>query len=93
MLELFSYDFMLRAFAAGIVTAIVAPSIGIFLVMRRYSFMADTLAHVSLAGVGLAALLGLQPIATAMILATAGFWANPRLHCCSPEDLRSRPCC
>jgi zinc transport system permease protein len=80
MLEIFSYDFMLRAFAAGIVTAIVAPSIGIFLVMRRYSFMADTLAHVSLAGVGLAALLGLQPIATAMLLAIGAAAAAERMR-------------
>jgi zinc transport system permease protein len=68
MLEIFTYDFMLRAFAAGIVTALVAPSIGIFLVMRRYSFMADTLSHVSLAGVSLAALTGFQPIVMALIL-------------------------
>lgn len=69
MLEIFAYDFMLRAFAAGIITALVAPTIGIFLVMRRYSFMADTLAHVSLAGVGVAALTGWNAILTATVLA------------------------
>lgn len=68
MLEIFGYDFMIRAFQAGLITAVVAPSIGMFLVMRRYSFMADTLAHVSLAGVAVAALTGTQPIFTAMAL-------------------------
>lgn len=71
MLEIFAYDFMIRAFAAGLITAVVAPTIGMFLVMRRYSFMADTLAHVSLAGVSIAALTGTQPIFTAMALSVA----------------------
>lgn len=67
MLTIFQYDFMLRAFVAGIMTAVIAPSIGIFLVTRRYTFMADTLAHVSLAGVAIGYLTSLQPMATAMV--------------------------
>jgi zinc transport system permease protein len=68
MLEILQFDFMQRAFVAGLLMAIIAPTIGMFLVMRRYSFMADTLAHVSLAGVALAVLLGLHPILTALVL-------------------------
>ncbi len=67
LLTIFHYDFMIRAFTAGIITAVIAPMIGVFLVTRRYSFMADTLAHVSLAGVAVGYLTGLQPIITAMI--------------------------
>lgn len=66
MLAILSYDFMIRAFAAGIAVGILAPSIGLFLVARRYSFMADTLAHVSLAGVAAGYLTGLDPILTAI---------------------------
>jgi len=66
LLEPFAYDFMLRAFAAGILTAIIAPMIGIFLVTRRYSFMADTLAHVSLAGIAVGTLTGIHPIFAAL---------------------------
>jgi zinc transport system permease protein len=51
MLEIFQYGFMVRAFAAGTMIGIIAPLIGTFLVIRRYSRLADTLAHVSLAGV------------------------------------------
>lgn len=59
---------MVRAFAAGLAIAIIAPLVGIFLVTRRYSFMADTLAHVSLAGVAAAFLLGIQPVIAALVL-------------------------
>ncbi len=46
--------------------AFVAPLIGIFLVLRRYSLIADTLAHVSLAGIAIGLLFGLNPILTAL---------------------------
>ena len=46
MPEIFQYDFMIRAFLAGILIALIAPTIGTFLVVRRYSLMSDTLAHV-----------------------------------------------
>ena len=51
MIEIFQYDFMIRAFEAGIAIGIAAPLIGMFLVVRRYSLLSDTLAHISLAGV------------------------------------------
>ncbi|HIE56582.1 MAG TPA: metal ABC transporter permease, partial [Chromatiaceae bacterium] len=51
MLEIFQHDFMIRAFAAGTITGIIAPLIGTFLVVRRLSLMAETLAHVSLLGI------------------------------------------
>ena len=71
MLEIFQHDFMIRAFAAGIVTAVMAPTIGIFLVTRRYSFLADTLAHVSLAGVAVGYLTNINPVLTALIASVA----------------------
>lgn len=75
MFEIFQFDFMIRAFAAGLAIAVVAPLIGMFLVVRRYSLMADTLAHVSLAGVAIGLLLGLNPVITAIaasIIASLG---------------------
>ncbi len=68
MLEIFQYDFMIRAFEAGIAIGIVAPLIGMFLVVRRYSLMADTLAHVSFAGVAIGLLLKINPIFSAIAL-------------------------
>lgn len=75
MLEIFQYDFMIRAFTAGIAIGIIAPLIGMFLVVRRYSLMADTLAHVSLAGVAIGLLANINPIITAIaasIIASVG---------------------
>ena len=70
MLSLFQYSFVVRGLEAGLIISIVAPLIGIFLILRRYSLIADTLAHVSLAGVAAGLLLGMNPIVTA-IAATA----------------------
>ena len=66
-MEIFQYDFMIRAFIAGIAVAIIAPLIGIFLVVRRYSLMSDTLAHISLAGLAIGFLLEIYPIGVAVI--------------------------
>jgi zinc transport system permease protein len=67
MLEnIFQYSFIIRSLEAGAIVAIVAPLIGIFLVLRRYALIADTLAHVSLAGVALGLLFGVNPVLTAL---------------------------
>jgi len=67
-LDILQYGFVLRGFEAGLVVAVIAPIIGIFLVLRRYALIADTLAHVSLAGLALGALLGVNPIAMALVV-------------------------
>src|SRR3989338_2739937 len=66
MFDIFQYSFMIRGFEAGIIVALIAPLIGTFLVLRRYSLIADTLAHVSLAGIAPGLLTGLNPILTAL---------------------------
>jgi zinc transport system permease protein len=65
-MNLLDYDFVLRGLTAGTIVAIIAPLIGIFLVLRRYSLIADTLAHVSLGGIAIGLLLGINPILTAL---------------------------
>src|SRR3989339_820662 len=66
MFELFQYSFIVRGLEAGILIGLIAPLIGIFLVLRRYSLIADTLAHVSLAGVAIGLLLKINPLWTAL---------------------------
>lgn len=58
---------MVRALIAGLIIGIIAPVIGTFLVVRRYSVMADTLAHVSLVGVAIGILSGFNPVITATL--------------------------
>jgi zinc transport system permease protein len=69
MLDILSYSFMQRAFVAGITIGLVAPLIGTFLVAKRYSLIADSLAHVSLAGVAIGLILGINPILGALVVA------------------------
>lgn len=80
MLDLFQYSFIVRGFEAGIIVALIAPLIGIFLVLRRYSLIADTLAHVSLAGVAIGLLLGVNPLVTAIGTAVISSVAIERLR-------------
>ena len=67
MLEIFQYGFAVRGLGAGVIIGLIAPLIGIFLVLRRYSLIADTLAHVSLAGIAVGFLLKINPIVTATL--------------------------
>lgn len=80
MLEIFSYNFMVRAFAAGVAIGVIAPLIGTFLVAKRYSLIADSLAHVSLAGVGLGLLIGINPVLGALGVAVAAAFMIERLR-------------
>jgi zinc transport system permease protein len=79
-LELLEYGFMQRAFAAGVAVAIICPAIGVFLLPRRLSLIADTLAHVALAGVAVGLLLGVSPILGALAVALAGAVGIERLR-------------
>jgi zinc transport system permease protein len=63
---------MVRAIIAGILVAITLPVMGSFLVARRYSLIADSLAHVSLAGIGAGLLFGFAPTLAAIPLTAAG---------------------
>jgi zinc transport system permease protein len=66
MFEIFQYSFIIRGIEAGVIVALIAPLIGIFLVLRRYSLIADTLSHISFAGISLGLLLHINPILTAL---------------------------
>jgi zinc transport system permease protein len=64
---------MQRAFAVGLIIGLVSPMLGIFVVLKRYSMLADTLAHISLLGVASGIIMGISPtlstIVTVLILA------------------------
>jgi zinc transport system permease protein len=78
--EFLEYGFMHRAFVVGAVTAVICPTIGAFLVPRRLSLIADTLAHVALAGVALGLLVGVSPLVGALAVTLGGAVALERLR-------------
>lgn len=80
MINLFQYGFILRALEVGAIIGAIAPLIGIFLVLRRYSLIADTLSHVSLAGVAIGLLTGINPLFTAIGTAVVSSVAIERLR-------------
>lgn len=62
--DLFQQDFMLRALIAGIMLGVLAPLLGTFVVVRRLSFIADTLGHFSLVGISVSLFLSSIGIVT-----------------------------
>lgn len=79
-MEMFHIGFMQRAFVVGGCIALVAPLIGLFLLLRRQSLFADTLSHVSVAGVAVGALLGWHPSIGATVVAVCGAVFMERLR-------------
>lgn len=65
---MFSYEFMQRSFIMGILIALIAPTIGYFLVLRRQSVIGDTLSHVALSGAAIGMISNIYPVYTAIVL-------------------------
>ncbi len=62
LMYMLQYDFMVHAFEAGTIVAIVAGVVGYFVVIRRSSFAAHALSHVGFTGAAGSVLLGLSPL-------------------------------
>jgi len=79
-LELITAEFFLRALAGGVLIAVTAPLIGLFLVLRRLAMIGDTLSHVSIAGVALGFLLGVYPVAIGLLFAAIAAFGIEKLR-------------
>jgi zinc transport system permease protein len=71
-MSILDFDFMRYAFAAGAVVGLLAPAVGFFLVQRRMSLIGDGIGHVAFAGVAAGYLLGISPVATALVASVGG---------------------
>ncbi|MEK3757132.1 MULTISPECIES: metal ABC transporter permease [unclassified Paenibacillus] len=71
-MDMLGYEFMQRAFWAGGLIGLIGPLLGVYLMLRRQVLMADTLSHVSLAGVALGSVLGWNPALSGFVVAVAG---------------------
>jgi len=74
MLEIFEYEFMQRAFIAGMLIAVLASISGTFIVLKRYSMLSETLAHSALVGVAVGLVAGFNPLWMAVAVAIASAW-------------------
>jgi zinc transport system permease protein len=78
--EIFHYEFLQHAFLAGIMIGLLAPLLGVFVVVRRLSLIADALSHVTLAGIAASLLLeksfalfsGFNPVYLGMVFSVGG---------------------
>jgi zinc transport system permease protein len=74
------YEFLQNAFITGIMIGLLAPLLGVFIVVRRLSLIADALSHVTLAGIAASLLLekyvaafsGLNPLYLGMAFSVGG---------------------
>jgi zinc transport system permease protein len=71
-MDLFGYDFILRALIGALIIGLAAPALGIYLVQRRLSLIGDGIGHVALTGVGVGLLLNRSPVVTAVIVSVIG---------------------
>jgi zinc transport system permease protein len=63
---------MQYAFISGIIIGLLCPLIGVFLVLRNLSLVADGIAHLSFGGLALGIILGLNPSITLLISSIVG---------------------
>lgn len=77
-----SYDFMLNALLAAVLSGVACGIVGTYVVSRRMVFLSGGITHASFGGIGIAYYLGLNPIGGAMffaILAALGIeWAGAK---------------
>ena len=72
MPAILQFEFMVRALVGGAIVGALGPVLGMFLVLRRFSLIADTLSHVALMGVAIGLATGLYPSFVALGAASAG---------------------
>jgi zinc transport system permease protein len=77
-MELLTYTFVQYAFLGGIGMALLAGVLGPFVVQSRQAIASDMFAHVALAGIGGALLLGMSPwwgaLPTLILVSTLLWW-------------------
>lgn len=74
------YEFLQNAFLTGVLIGFLAPLLGVFIVVRRMSLIADALSHVTLAGIAASLLIekkvammsGLNPLYLGMVFSVGG---------------------
>lgn len=72
MIEILALPFFQRALLAAVLSGLLAPSVGTYIVQKRLSLLGDGLGHVAIMGVGFAMMTGWAPLPVAVITTIAG---------------------
>ncbi|MEK4486488.1 metal ABC transporter permease [Psychrobacillus sp. FSL H8-0484] len=86
--SIFQYQFLQNAFASGLIIGVIVPLLGVFIVVRRLSLIADALSHVTLAGIAgslylsqsIGALAVLNPLYLGIVASVTGSLFIERLR-------------
>lgn len=76
----FSFEFMQRALAAGVLAALTTSVVGTWVILRGLAFMGDALAHGVLPGIAIAVLLDVNPVVGAAVAAVVMVGAISLVH-------------
>ncbi|MCH5300384.1 MAG: metal ABC transporter permease [Ruminococcus sp.] len=75
IVEMFSYNFIIRAFVVGVLVSLCAALLGVTLVLKRYSMIGDGLSHVGFGALAVAAALNVAPLEVAVpVIIIAAFF-------------------
>jgi zinc transport system permease protein len=77
--EMFSYTFLVRAFAVGLLVSMCASLLGVSLVLKRYSMIGDGLSHVGFGSLAVATAANLAPLAVSIPIVVAAAFLLLRL--------------
>lgn len=71
---MFTYEFMQRAFIAGVMAGLLCSFVSLFVVMQRLAFAGVGISHSALGGVAIGVLAGVNPVISAGLFCTAIAW-------------------
>lgn len=66
LVDRYSLGFMREAAVVALVVGIVAPAVGVWVALRRLTYLSDAMSHGTLGGVAVAVLLGVDVVSGAL---------------------------
>ncbi|MCL1928276.1 MAG: metal ABC transporter permease [Treponema sp.] len=82
IMDMLSYNFIIRALIVGFFVSLCASLLGVSLVLKRYSMIGDGLSHVGFAALAIASALNMTPltVSIAIVVASAFFLLHLSEH-------------
>ena len=84
-MEIFQYDFMVRALIAASVVGLICPLMGMFIVLRKLSLIGDSLSHIALSGIAASTIFNGNPIIGSLVASSLAALIIDRLRCSLKE--------